>query len=537
MSEQRSFDYVVIGAGSSGCVLANRMSEDPNTSVLLLEAGGPDRSPFIHIPPGTLRSFVDPKLNWKFETTPQQHLGGRKIYIPRGKTLGGTSSINAMVYIRGNRSDYDDWRDAGNLGWGWDDVLPYFKKSENNENYTDDPAHGTGGPLNVQYNKKVNRVCDTLFEAVEALQYKRIRDFNGPDQEGWSIPQTTIKKGRRNSTAVAFLNPARDRKNLTIETRTPVSRIVVENGRATSVVYKRNGTETTVTAKCEVLLSAGTIVSPKILMLSGICDGARLTAHGVTPLHQLPGVGANLQDHPSALISYRCKSMVPYGFSIPNIPKLAWDAATYLVNRTGFFSSNFLEVGGFIKTDPTSARPDIFYAFIPGLRQPPKVIAYGHGYAMGAVLMRPKSRGEIRLASSNPDDYPVIDPQFFTSGDDLEILFKGLKEGRRILSSQPFDKYGGHEFLPGPDVRTDDELRDYILNNSQTVYHPVGTCKMGPDDDAMAVVDNRLRVRGIRGLRVIDCSIIPTLIGGNTNSPAIMIAEKAADMIKQDTRS
>jgi choline dehydrogenase-like flavoprotein len=503
----------------------------------LVEAGGPDSSPFIHIPPGTLRTFVDPKVNWKFETAPQPHLANRRHYMPRGKTLGGTSSINAMMYQRGHHADYDEWRDAGNPGWGWNDILPYFKKSENNENYTDDPLHGVGGPLNVQYNKRVNPICQTLLEAAASHQYPLVEDFNGPDNHGWGLPQTTIKNGRRCSAAVAYLNPVRGRKNLTIETHAPVSKIVIENGRATGVIYRRHGTEQRVSANHEVLLSAGAVVSPKILMLSGVGDGAALQSHGIETVHHLPGVGKNFQEHFGAMTVYRCTSLVPYGFSIPNIPKLTWEVVRYFATRTGFFSSNFLEAGGFYKTDPDLPRPDIFFAFIPGLRRPPKVFAYGHGFNLTAVLMRPKSTGEIRLASADPDAAPVIDPQCLTKGDDFEILFKGLKEGRRILASPQFAKYNGTEERPGPDVKSDHELREYMVNSAQTLHHPSSCCKMAPPSDPDAVVDARLRVHGLQGLRVIDASIMPTIIGGNLNAPVMAIAEKASDMIKEDQRA
>ena len=534
MPETRAYDYIIIGAGSGGCVLANRLSEDLNTTVLLLEAGGPDKSPFIHIPPGTLKTFVDPKVNWKFETAPQPHLANRRHYMPRGKTLGGTSAINAMMYQRGHRLDYDEWRDAGNPGWGWDDILPYFKKSENNENYTNDPLHGTGGPLNVQYNKRVNPICHTLLETAASMQLPLVKDFNGPDNHGWGLAQTTIKNGRRHSAAVAYLKPARNRKNLTVETNAPVDRIEIAQGRATGVAYRRNGVAHRANANREVLVCAGAVTSPKVLMLSGIGDGEALKSHGIETVHHLPGVGKNLQEHFGAMTVYRCKSLVPYGFSISNIPHLTMEVFRYLGTRTGFFASNFLEAGGFYKTDPELPRPDLFFAFIPGLRRPPKVFSYGHGFNLTAVLMRPKSTGEIRLAGPDPDAPPVIDPQCLTKGDDFEILFKGLKLGRRILSSPQFAQYGGTEERPGPQVTTDEQLREYMRNWSQTLHHPSSSCKMGPKDDPIAVVDARLRVHGIPNLRVVDASIMPTIIGGNLNAPVMAIAEKASDMIKED---
>ena len=536
MAETRAFDYVVIGAGSAGCVLANRLSEDPGVTVCLLEAGGTDKSPFIHIPAGLLKVVFDPKINWKYVSAPQSQLNNRQIYIPRGKTLGGTSSINGMVYMRGHRLDYDEWRDFGNAGWGWDDVLPYFKKAENNEDFTDDPLHGTGGPLNVKFLGKVNGSHATLFEAIESLQYKKIDDFNGPDQEGWALNQTTTKDGRRFSTARAYLEPAKDRKNLTIVTDAPVSRIVVENGRAVGVDYRQERETVRVKANREVLLSAGAIVSPKILMQSGIGDPMQLKQHGIEVVREALGVGANLQDHSAATVQYMTKSIVPYGISLPNLPNLAWQVLKYVTARKGLFASNLIESGGFLKTERELDRPDIQLVFVPGHRVPPKILVYGHGYALTAVLLRPKSTGQVRLASADPTANPIIDPQFFTSDDDLEVMLKGLKEARRIMAMPQFDKYRGHEIAPGAKVEDDDQVRDYILNTSATIFHPVGTCKMGRADDPMAVVDERLRLHGVEGLRVVDASIMPRIVGGNTNAPTIMIGEKAADMIKEDAR-
>jgi len=530
MSDGSTFDYIVVGAGSGGAVVANRLSEDADMKVCLLEAGPPDRNPFIHIPMGLITLPMNTKVNWRFFTKPQPGMGNRPIFTPRGKTLGGTSSINAMVYMRGNRLDYDEWASLGNEGWAWSDVKPYFLKAENNEQYGDSEHHATGGPLNVTFANVVSPLEKDFVEAAGSLQHPHNHDFNGDTQDGVGIHQVTQKNGRRWSTGMAYVRPAMKRPNFTLMTNASVRQIVVENGRATGVVLA-DGRR--LTASREIVLSAGAIMSPKIMMLSGIGDPADLQGHGIDPVHELKGVGKNLQDHAAVGTLMRTKSRIPWGFSWPKMPSFAWDTFRYLFARKGIFSSNLIESGGLMRTESGLDRPDIQLVFIPGHRvPPPKMLEVGHGYSAFAVLLRPKSRGTVTLASADPNEPPVIDPRFFSEEEDLDVLVKGLKECRRIIHADVFKKYEPWETAPGPDVQTDDGLKEFVRNSGGTIFHPVGTCKMGSDD--MAVVDNRLRVHGLEGLRVADASIMPLVVGGNTNAPSIMIGEKCADMIKQD---
>jgi choline dehydrogenase-like flavoprotein len=472
-----------------------------------------------------------PKTTWMFNSQPQKTAGGHQVYMPRGKTLGGSSSINGMVYIRGNPLDYDEWAEAGNTGWSWADVKPYFLKAENNEQFGDDPHHARGGPLNVTFINDRSPLHETLVAACESLQYRHNPDFNGETQEGFGIHQVTQKNGRRWSTARAYLGPAKGRANLTVLTDCPVAKLVLNGKRATGVVAAGR----MIGARTEVILAAGALVSPKVLLLSGIGDGADLQALGLETAHHLPGVGRNLQDHAAIHTVVKTKSRTPYGLSVSSAPKLLWSAIDYALRRRGLFGSNMVEGGGFVKTVPGLARPDIQYVFTPGYRaRPPKLLAYGHGYSLTTVLLRPKSRGTVTLAGTNAAAAPLIDPRFFAEPDDLEVLLRGIKEARRIAGAAPFQAFKPTEILPGDAVRTDDALRDYILGNSATIFHPVGTCRMG--SDGAAVVDTRLRVHGMEALRVVDGAVMPTITGGNTNAPIIMIAEKAADMIKEDAR-
>jgi len=533
----KSYDYIIVGAGSAGCVLANRLSEDPKIEVCLLEAGAPAHSPIFTVPLGVMAA-LNHRTNWKFSTAPQAALKNREIYTPRGKTLGGTSMINGMVYLRGLPEDYNEWSSLGNTGWSWDDVLPYFLKSENNENFRDDPLHNTDGLMSVRFLNKANPITERYLEASQSLQHKLVEDLNGADPNGVGYFQSTTTKGRRASTSRAFLKPARNRKNLTVLTRSPVSRLIMEGNRAAGVVVQSDGPEQKIHASREVILSAGSYLSPKILMLSGIGDRAELNAHSIASTHHLPGVGKNLQDHPSCPFFYKSKSRVPYGISLPVLPRLLWNGIEYALRRQGLLASNIMECGGLFKTDPAKSRPDIQHIFMPGYRQPPpNMIGYGHGYSLNIILLRPESRGEVCLAGSDPKLLPIIDPKHLENDADMETLATAYKKGRRILSNLAFDALQAEEVLPGPSVQSDEDLIDFIRGNAATIFHPVGTCKMGADDDSTAVLDPRLKVRGINGLRVADASIMPRIIGGNTNAPTIMIAEKAADMIKQDAQA
>jgi choline dehydrogenase-like flavoprotein len=523
------FDYIVVGAGSSGCVLANRLSADANVTVCLVEAGRTDRSFLIHLPIGVAWLFHHKTLNWRFETTPQKHGNGRQIYIPRGKVLGGSSAINGMIYTRGHPTDYDDWAALGNPGWSFREVLPYFRRSENNVEFGDSPYHGKGGELNVQFLDMYNSLVEVMFEAASRMQYRLIDDFCGPDHEGFARRQVTMKDGRRVSTATAFLDPVRSRPNLAILTETLTRKVIVEDGRATGIEVERAGKVERLKARREVVLSAGVIGSPQILMLSGIGNAEKLKAKGIAPIHHLPGVGENFREHVSAAVQYSSPTTVPWGLSWRSAPWMAWQALRYIFERKGFFANNMLHAGGFIKTDPGLKRPDVQLILMPVHRDATGRMGRGHGYALIAIVLRPESRGTLELASADPRDAPLIDPHFLEHPYDTETLVKGIRIARTMLESEPFAPYRGKELNPGRHIETDEQLRRFARENFVTVFHPVGTCRMGPGPDA--VVDRQLKVHGLDGLRVVDCSIMPTLIGGNTNAPAIMVAEKAADMI------
>jgi choline dehydrogenase len=528
------YDYIVVGAGSAGCVVANRLTEDRDAKVLLLEAGGADKSPHIHMPAGIINLVDNAKYNWNFWTVPQKSMKGRKMYWPRGKTLGGSSSINAMVYIRGHRLDYDQWRQLGNPGWSYDDVLPMFRKAENNERLSG-IYHGRGGPLNVTDHVYRNPLTQVFVDAAQEVGIPRSEDFNGAEQEGAGFYQVTQKGGKRWSAAAGYLKPAMKRANLTVLTNALTSRVLIEKGRAVGVEYMRGGKSAKVYASAEVILCGGAINSPQILLLSGIGPADELRKVGVALLHDLPGVGKNLQDHLDVNVINECTQPITYdGLTTPL--KQIKLGLQFLIFKDGPATSNVAEAGGFVKSDPKVASPDIQFHFIPAyVIDHGRIKPQGHGITLHVCCLRPESRGELRLASANPADAPAIDPNYLQTQNDLKVLVEGIKRGREIMASRAFKPYKGAERYPGPAKQSDAELAEFIREAAETEYHPVGTCKMGAD--AMAVVDPELKVRGIDGLRVIDASIMPTLVSGNTNAPSIMIGEKGAAMIRANAGS
>ncbi len=524
-----SYDYIIVGAGTAGCVLANRLSADPANHVCLIEAGPLDRHPLIKIPLAIMRLMQHKVLNWRFNTEAQANANNRSVYIPRGRVVGGSSSINGMIYMRGHRLDYDDWAKAGNEGWSYNEVLPYFLRSENNEEWGDTPYHRKGGPLTVTNCQDYTPLGELLFEAAQALQLPLTPDFNGVQQEGFGKRQVTVKNGERESAATAYLHPVKHRANLKVLTDCIVDKVTIRDRRAAGVEIITTAGRRRLAARKEVILSAGTIASPTLLQRSGIGSAADLHRHGVEVVHDLSGVGRNLQDHLITSIQHKTESRVPYGITIDKLPWVALQVIRYALFRKGMLTNPMLHVGGFVRTDPTLDRPDIQYLLLPAYRSPGGTAGIGHGYGLSIMVLRPKSRGTVKIRSADPAAAPVIDPHFLEADEDMDLLLRGVKLGRRLLAAPAWDSVRGPETRPGPEVERDTALREYIRNSCATAFHPVGTCKMGKD--GMAVVDPQLRVHGISGLRVADASIMPNLIGGNTAAPAIMIGEKASDMV------
>jgi choline dehydrogenase len=523
------FDYVIVGGGSAGCVMASRLAEDPGVKVCLLEAGPADKSPMIHMPFGLLGMMRSKTLNWNYQTEPQRHLNGRRLFWPRGKTLGGSSSSNAMVYIRGHASDYDDWANLGNPGWDWKSVLPLFRRAEHNERGAD-AFHGVGGPLNVADLRNRNPISQRFVEAAQAAGHRLNTDFNGSSQEGVGYYQVTQKDGRRCSAAVAYLKD-RSRPNITIITEARASRILIEKGRAVGVTYVRKGQAETARANREVILSSGAINSPHLLLLSGIGPAAEIRAHGLPVVHELPGVGRNLQDHLDILLTHRESSNTSFGFSMHTIGPYAKGVRDWFKSRSGLLTTNFSEAGGFLKSDPSLSRPDLQLHCVPSIiHDHGRRLVIGHGFSIHLCQLRPASRGYIGLKSADPLADPLMQPNYLSEYEDMIAMRNGLRMIRDIAGSSPLSDISLGEIAPDSAARTDAEIDSAIRANAETIYHPVGTCRMGTDE--MAVVDPELRVRGLDGLRVVDASIMPTLIGGNTNAPTIMIAEKASDLIR-----
>ncbi len=523
-------DYIIVGAGSAGCVLASRLTENPEITVALIEAGPEDKKREIHIP-AAFSELFHTSVDWAYETIPQPGAGGRRLFLPRGKVLGGSSSINAMIYIRGHQSDYDEWEKAGNPGWSYEDLLPYFKKSESNTRIKD-TYHGEGGPMQVRDLNDPRKLSHDFLSAAEEVGYRQNPDFNGARQEGFGLYQVTQKGGKRVSTSSAFLKPIKSRKNLHVLTRMKATGIIWEKKRAAGVIMYEEAKKHAVKARREVILSAGAYNSPQLLMLSGIGDSKELTSLGIEVKSDLPGVGKNLQDHlivPMVFDTYEQATLE----SARSVTSLV----NYLVWAEGPLSSNVAEAGGFIKTLPDLSAPDIQFHFGPGyfynhgIGIPKK----GNGFSLGPTLLKPESMGEVKLASPHGSAAPIIDHAYLQAEADLQTLIRGLKAAMKIVDAPSLRKHFKGFHLPDKRLRTEEEMAQHIRRHAQTLYHPVGTARMGKDK--LAVVDARLKVKGVEGLRVVDASVMPTIVRGNTNAPVIAIAEKGADLILEDHKA
>lgn len=529
------YDYIVVGAGSAGCVLANRLSENGKYSVCLLEAGPPDRYPWIHIPIGYGKTMFHKTYNWGFQTDPDENLNGRQIYQPRGRTLGGSSSINGLIYIRGQARDYDEWADLGNPEWSWEKCLPYFKRLEHND-LGASQTRGVNGPMWATTVPGPNKLVDAFISASQACGVPRTNDFNDGKQEGVGYFQLSTKKGFRCSTAVGYLKPARSRSNLTIETDAQVTRVLMNGKRAIGVLFERKGQCHELQAGKEVLLCAGAIQTPQLMQLSGIGPQDLLTVHRIPVVHHLPGVGENLQDHLQVRLMYEVSEPITTNDTLRSLTGQAKMGLQWLLNRSGPLAVGINMGGMFCRALPDeNPTPDtqFHFATLSADHAAGKVHPFS-GCTYSVCQLRPEARGYVRIKSNDPFEAPSIQANYLSTETDKRTTIAGVKFARKVAAAAPMSRYMKREFKPGPEVRTDEEILEFCRNNASTIFHPSGTAKMGPSDDPMAVVDQRLRVYGVQGLRVVDCSIMPTLISGNTNIPTVMIAEKAADYILED---
>jgi len=527
---QQTFDYIIVGAGTAGCVLAARLSENPDNRVCLIEAGGSEKHPYISIPAAVGCAIMNPKMGWGLSTEPQEGLNGRRVPLPRGKIIGGCGSINGMAYYRGDGKDYDDWAAEGNSGWSYADLLPYFLRSEHNPEYKDSPYHNTGGPMGVSFIPKPNKLCNAFNEAMEDMGFPYCEDFNTAHPNGYGFRQGSIWKGKRVSTAATYLRPAMKRKNLTVLSKSPTRRVLFEGKKAIGVEIQSPAGIQSYGAGKEVIVSGGAYHSPHILLNSGVGDSAHLQEIGIDVVHDLKGVGKNLHDHPSTYTALDMDDSTSYAISWKAMPRDIMQFFQYALFRGGPMASNLFETNAYIKTLPYSDRPDLQLVFQPARRNiKPFPIPINHGYAVATVCLYPLSRGAVTLASNDPLQAPKIDLGLGKEREDIQTLLRGLKLARQVALHDSFGQYDATERVPGKDIQSDDELEAYIRETMITVHHPGSTCRMGNSDTD--VVNHELKVHGMENLRVADASIYPRVPGANTNASVVAIAEKAADMI------